>query len=569
MKNNLWSQQPKNYFFPPLSPKVSRFLETYTQMAKDIPAEILSLLREDFSRISSEYRRSAQRGFPASPELVASLQAYLSAVRETCRSSWARFHPVKMAAGLAVLAAACALCLAVSELGELGSLRAPLATGAGLALGVAAAQLVALGHADASWCLAAFALSSSTLFLRRGWGAAQGGGVKGGAVLRKLLPQVSAPLLVLLLRCASLLSDSYVIAEGRVATFLLFSLGVYVPLRLNWDGLLLPPAPDPQKPLGLQPAPAPSPAVVRRESLTLLACLAVLAGSLYLSPSFHGCREEQGSCQPSAFLSPLSRLQDGRLRNLHYLLSVASLVAWTYALRRWLRHYGNLNCPGPAVATARWLLPSASVCLVLYWAVSSTPEESFRTLAQLIGLAVEALPRATFALLGLGAALVWLDPLTVFLKPRQPAHPRGPALPPRYRASTGISPQAELQHLIPQLYQRMRRSLEDGVGAEGGAEGDAGPAVEAYGLGTVYSAPLLLHWGLLGLGLLLLHPEGLALSFLLLLLEAAALLHLHASSTALSLLQGAHTGETHSLQFPRRDGNLAAILKNGKNMRQE
>ena len=33
------------------------------------------------------------------------------------------------------------------------------------------------------------------------------------------------PLLVAGLRCASLLSDSYVIAEGRVVTFLLLSLG--------------------------------------------------------------------------------------------------------------------------------------------------------------------------------------------------------------------------------------------------------------------------------------------------------------------------------------------------------
>ncbi|KAJ8287116.1 hypothetical protein GJAV_G00047830 [Gymnothorax javanicus] len=524
--------------------QVSRFLETYTKMAKDIPPEVLVILREDFSRISLEYQRWAGTGLPPSPELVASLQAYLTAVRETCRASWARFHPAKMAAGIAVLVAACALCLAVSELGlEVGSLLVPVATGAGLAVAVAGAQLVSSGLADVSWCLGAFALASQLLLLRRAWLVARTGGVKGGAGWRGLLPQLSAPLLILFLRCASLMSDSYVIGEGRAATFLVFSLGLYIPLRLNWDGLVLPPMnSDSQKPLGLHQSPSSSPSAVRKESMTLLACVAVLAVSVFLSLSFHGCREEQGSCSPSAFLAPLSRLQDSQLRNLHYLLSVASLAAWTYALRCWLCHYGNLNRSAPATAAARWLLPSAAICLVLHWAVGSTPEDSFRSLAQLIGLALQALPRSAFAVLGLGLVLVWLDPLTVFLKPRQPTHhPLGPAPPPRYRASTGISPEAELRHLIPQLYQRMRQSLEDGDPA-GASQADGRPAVEAYGLGTVYSAPLVLQWGLLGTGLMLLHPEGLALAFLLLLLEASALLRLHASATTLALLQGAHKG---------------------------
>jgi len=350
------------------------------------------------------------------------------------------------------------------------------------------------------------------------------------------------PLLVAGLRCASLLSDSYVIAEGRVVTFLLLSLGLWVPVRLNWDGRLLPPLHDPQKPPAglLPPAAAPPAAAVRRETCVLLGCLGLLVAGAYLSLSFHACREEQGACQPSPFLTPLSRLQDARLKNLHYVLSLAALGLWTYLLRRWLRHYGNLNASGGAVLVARWLLPLVAVCLGLHWAVSATPEDSFRNLAELIGVAQVALPRAAFALLGLGMALLWADPLTVFLKTRGPSPAAPPPLP-QYRASTGISHHAELQHLIPQIYQRMRRSLEDSE-QRGAAVVDTRPAVEAYGLGTVYSAPLLLLCGLLGLGLLLLHPEGMAVSFLLLLLEMAALLYIHASATSLAGLQGAHSG---------------------------
>ncbi|CAL8341477.1 unnamed protein product [Arctogadus glacialis] len=537
--------------------QVNRFLETYSSMARDIPPESLAALQAHFSRLSSAYLASSPASSPASrQELVESMQAYLTAVRETCRATWARFNPHKMAAGLVILALACVLCFMVSQAsgalgaGGRGLLTVPVATAAAVAVAAAAGQAFTRGSVELTWCVAPAVLVSELVMLRgvRRWVGAKVEAKHWSGSAHLLLP----PLLVAGLRCASLLSDSYVIAEGRVVTFLLLSLGLYVPLRLHWDGHLLPPPHDPQKPpAGLLPPPPP-PALVRRESYVLLGCLGLLVGGAYLSLSFHACREEQGACTPSPFLSPLARMQDSRLKNLHYGLSLGALALWTHLLRRWLRHYGNLNASGGAVLAARWALPLAAVGLGLNWAVSGTPEGSFRNLAELIGVAQVALPRALYALLGLAAALLWADPLTVFLKTRGPAPGRGsralataaPPPLPRYRASTGISPHAELQHLIPQIYQRMRRSLEDSEQQlAAGREVDTRPAVEAYGLGTVYSAPLLLLCGLLGLGLLLLHPEGMAVSFLLLLLEMAALLHIHASAISLAGLQGVHSGD--------------------------
>ncbi|XP_048877192.1 GPI ethanolamine phosphate transferase 3 isoform X1 [Brienomyrus brachyistius] len=529
--------------------QVNRFLETYAHMARDISPESLSLLRVRFAELAAEYGEVLREGRAPPPALLAGLQAYLSAVRDVCRATWARFHPLKMLGGLLLLATACLVTLAASELprlpgaGESPSLAPPVVVGVLAAGAVVAVQLMSVGWTEAGWFLGAAAFASQSVFLWRLLRA--GRGAKAGQTRRwgwrgLFLSLPCIPLLVLFLRCASLLSDSYVIAEGRVVTFLLLSLGLYVPLRLNWDGLLFTPSPDPQKP----PCPFPpvsscSLSAARRESLALLACLGVLAASAYMVPSFAACREEQGNCEPSPLLLPLSRVQDGRTRNLRYALSVASLAAWTGLLRLWLRRCGNLNGPGPAVLVARWVFPLAAVSVGLHWAVDATPEDTFRGLADLIALALTALPRAAFGLLGLGTALLWLDPLTVFLKARSLA---GPSPTPRYRASTGVSTQAELRHLIPQLYQHMRLSLED-AGQPRVLGTDGRPAVEAYGLGTVYSAALLLLAGLLGLGLLLLHPEGVSLAFVLLLLEAAALLQLHASSSNLVALQGALMGD--------------------------
>lgn len=512
-------------------------------MAKDIPPDSLSRLWADFSNISSHYLAAVHDGRLPSTDLVVSMQNYLTAVRETCRASWARFNPFKMAAGLLILGLACVLCYVVSELSHLviqeGLLKLPVFSGLAVGTAVALGQLFTQGYLELSWCLGAGALSSEVLFLWRTHRVSP----KEGCLLssaRLLTPA----LLVLFLRCASLLSDSYVIYEGHVVTFLLFTLSVYVPLRLNWDGLLVPlPPPDTQKPPSLRQAALPS-SVVRREATVLLVWLGVLVGSLYVSLSFHNCREEQGSCQPSPFLSPLSRVQDSQLRNLHYVLSVASLGTWAYLLHCWLRHYGNLNCSSVTVFSACFILPMACVGMGLHWAVSATPEDTFRNLSELIGLAQVFLPRGIFCLLGLGLLLLWVDPMTVFIKSRTPVNSRGASLPPpKYRASTGISPQAELHHLIPQLYQRIRHSLEDGSVEAG--EADDRPAVEAYGLGTVYSAPLVLFCGLLGLVLLLVHPEGMALAFLLLLLEAGAVLHIHACSNNLSSLSR-HSSKEHS-----------------------
>ncbi|MBN3324170.1 PIGO transferase, partial [Atractosteus spatula] len=445
--------------------QVNRFLDTYSQIAKDLPLESLARLRGEFSLLSAEYSAllGANPTSPTSPEfaprlkeLLSSLRSYLSEVRETCRASWARFHPLKMASGVAVLAATCLLCCAISELagvigrGDWNPLWTSVVLGTVAGGSVAVWQLVFYSQVDLLWALCGAALVSQLAFFWKAYRMNRNGTSKKAKpiprALQKGLSDLSVPLCILLLRCASLFSDSYVIAEGRVATFLLFTLGVSIPLRLNWDGQLLSLMPDTQKPY-------PSQSSIRRESLTLLGCLGFLVVSLYLSLSFHGCREEQGSCEPSPFLAPLSRIQDGQLRNLRYFLSVASLVAWAYLVRSWLRHYGNLNSPSPAVA------------------------------------------------------------------------------------STGVSPQAELHHLIPQIYQRMRRSLEEEVI---GQEGDGRPAVEAYGLGTVYSAPLLLVSGLLGLGLAMLHPEGMALSFLLLLLESAAILYMNSAASSLAA-PGDHT----------------------------
>lgn len=151
--------------------QVNRFLHTYSSMAKDIPADSLSDLQTVFSQLSSQYLSSVSIGAPPPRELTASMQAYLSSVRETCRASWARFNPLKMAAGLLVLTLACVVCYVLSEMSLMilqgCLLKAPVLSGLMVGGVVATGQLFTLGFLEVSWCLGAAALMSEVTFLWR------------------------------------------------------------------------------------------------------------------------------------------------------------------------------------------------------------------------------------------------------------------------------------------------------------------------------------------------------------------------------------------------------------------
>lgn len=150
------SSKEENSSFIIIMFQVHRFLQTYSSMASDIPADSLAELEVQFSRLSSSYLSTVGAGLPPAPELVGSLQAYLSSVRDACRATWARFNPLKMAAGLVVLALGCLLCLVLSELSgvllrESGLLKAPVSAAVAVAVGVWASQLLTQGYVEV-WC---------------------------------------------------------------------------------------------------------------------------------------------------------------------------------------------------------------------------------------------------------------------------------------------------------------------------------------------------------------------------------------------------------------------------------
>ncbi|XP_075436833.1 GPI ethanolamine phosphate transferase 3, catalytic subunit isoform X2 [Ascaphus truei] len=513
--------------------QVDRFLHSYSLAAGDIPPEKLRHLRDLFSSTAADYdrlmsgRHSPGNGptFDADlKQLIHRLQLYLLQARAVCMESWARFHPLRMITACVLLATSCLLCYLVADAGLALDfsykhlLVYPLAWALGVAASLGLGMWTSVVELDpvhlCAWISAASQLSFLCYFRKRTHALSR-------SQSRPTALLLSGPGLVLFFRCGSLFSDSFVVAEGRAASFLLTSLLTLTVAKLHWDSRLTLPTFTPLGGESLKPSLSPG---YRKDGPRLIGLLAALAVCVRLSGMFYNCREETPDCQPSLFLAPLSSIRDPQLKNLSYLGCVVCLGSIVYLVRRWLQHYGNLNSSGLLVLYVRWGFPLMVLGISCYWALSSGTEDNLTRLWELTQLALVACPRAIYALAGLGLLLALWDPVTVFMKKSRESGADNTVT--TYHGAP--SSQAELLHVIPQIYRKMQRTLKSRLQQGGaGKEERRGAAVEAYGLGSVYSAAVTVTLVLLALVLLLLHSERMTPAFLLLLLEVFVVLQIH------------------------------------------
>ncbi|XP_072269638.1 GPI ethanolamine phosphate transferase 3 isoform X2 [Pyxicephalus adspersus] len=531
-ENDISSLLTKTRAYQINAQQVSRYLSSYSQAAGDLPADKLRLLDDLFSSTMAEYKQLMSewdRHALTETEmkdrlthLVQKMQLYLNQARHVCMESWARFHPVCMIFGSFILLMSCILCYVVSEAGSTMNVSYKHLLGYPVFISLLLTVLLSLGtwmsflNMDLVSLCAVFTIISQFSFLyifrskryaqKRWW-------------CRPTSLLFSGPLMVLFFRCCALFSDSFVVAEGKAAPyFLIFLLSLTV-AKLHWDGKLTLPTFTPLGSESLKPSLTPA---YKKDGSRLLMLLAALGLCIRLSSFFHNCREETPDCQPSPFLIPLFSVLDPELNNFSYICCVLCLGVIIYLIRKWLQHYGNLNSSSPLVLYVRWGFPLIALGISCFWAFSSGTEDSFAKLRELTHLALVACPRAIYVFAGMGLLLIFWKPLTVYLKKSQDSSVDNTV------TTFGGAPgsQAELQHVIPQIYRKMQRTLKSRL-QHGEEAGKKGAALEAYGLGSVYSATMVITLSLLTLVLIMLHSERMTPAFLLLLLEALVILQIH------------------------------------------
>ncbi|XP_016078474.1 PREDICTED: GPI ethanolamine phosphate transferase 3 isoform X3 [Miniopterus natalensis] len=504
-------------------PEVFRFLRTYAAAAQDLQVKELHRLNNLFSKASADYQRllqSPQRAEAALQTVITELQQFLRGVRAMCIESWAQFSLFRMAGGAALLAAACFLCLLVSQwVTSPGFYLRPLLLVPvvwGLAGFIVCAGLWATtGLKLDPVVLGAVAAMGSVLhFLWKAWA---GWGSK--RPLAALLPIPGPVLLLLLIRFAGFFSDSFVVAEARATSFLLGSLILLLVAQLHWEGKLLPPKLLTIPRLGFS-APTGPP---RHKGTHTMGLGVGLLLCIRLAGLFHRCPEETPACHSSPWLNPLASMVGGRAKNLWYGACVGALVALLAAVRLWLRRYGNLKSPEPPVLFVRWGLPLMVLGTAAYWALASGADEAPPRLRALVAGASVVLPRAVAGLAASGLLLLLWRPVTVLAKATMGAPRTRTVLTPFSGPPTS---QADLDYVVPQIYRHMQEEIR---GRLERTKSQGPLTVAAYQLGSVYSAAMVTALILLAFPLLLLHAERISLVFLLLFLQSFLLLHLLAA----------------------------------------
>uniref|UniRef100_UPI00398ED1EE GPI ethanolamine phosphate transferase 3 isoform X2 n=1 Tax=Pristiophorus japonicus TaxID=55135 RepID=UPI00398ED1EE len=538
--------------------EVNRFLESYSYAAKDLPMKKLKYLKELFSTAMVEYNdlvtnlHISEKFVPDQDhhirfqKLLIMLQRYLRETKEMCQESWARFNPAHMLCGIVLLAATCAHCFLVSETASTFEslykrlLLYPVIWSLIAGLTVNIWMLISGIMVEPLIICCWMAIGSHVGFHWNFWRSKR----NNDHVANKLTKSPNAatqqkwkswlkffvPLGIPLLRCVAMFSNSFVVTEGQVVSFLLKSIVTFTVLKLKWDGKLTSYSlnttfvPELQK--------NPGSISYKRESFYLIGFLVVFLLCVLFSNNFYNCREELANCEPSSFLKPLSTLNNSQERNFHYILSISSLAVLVYLIRKWFLHYGNLNSSHLVVFFVRLGFPFIVFCLFCYWAVSAVPEETSMKLRDLTKKIAVVVPAIVFGLIITGFLIVLWNPITVFIKDSGQSDE---TCVPSYKGSPGM--EVDSLHVIPLIYRKMQQSMKIHFS---GNQAEA-RTVAAYGLGTVYSAALLTVLALLTLLLIMLHNERMSLAFLLLFLEGFSFLEIHGTARNLSL-QSDNTG---------------------------
>ena len=267
---------------------------------------------------------------------------------------------------------------------------------------------------------------------------------------------------ILLLMFCGLFSNSYIVEEDKVLSFLLVTMiALLIYNAIDEDTNIIDYNNDRKIKTGKGLA---NP----RGNKNLLILLGFVAcAAIRVSSYFWRCREEQDQEACTNLTGKVGYSKPEGFERLVLTVSLIILALHVTVVRIWLKNCGNLSGFSTSITVVKYCPGVIVVCIGCYWVLQLLPKDAKVKLA--VSAQVNALPGIVYFFVILGVLVLYAKPLGVYLMPRR---------------SESINVY-EGENIVPRLFDRVKELFYTNKTKE---EPEI-PVV--YGLGTVYSAAFI------------------------------------------------------------------------------
>ena len=264
---------------------------------------------------------------------------------------------------------------------------------------------------------------------------------------------------ILLLTVCSLFSNSYIVEEDNVLSFLLITLIWLLMFNLRKE--------SPHETLERRSKPFLK-APAKSNSKTVLILIGVVACvAIRLSHYFWRCREEQQQRICSYFVTgKAGSITSNNLERVLLAITLVVLALYITITRLWLQNCGNLSGFSPSVLVGQYCPVVIGVCMGCYWVLQRL--HKFVKVKFALSWQVSTLPNMAYALSLFAIFILYFRPLSIYLLPKK-------------KESINVYHD---ENIVPRLFEKIKESIY-----QKRIHTDETPVV--YGLGTAYSATFI------------------------------------------------------------------------------
>ncbi|KAK0085316.1 hypothetical protein PV325_005426 [Microctonus aethiopoides] len=301
--------------------------------------------------------------------------------------------------------------------------------------------------------------------------------------------------IVLLLTICGLFSNSYIVEEDKVLSFLLITLVCLLIYNIGDDTIITESHEkkfkSSNKSMNLY-----------KTKILLIFIGFIVCLTIRISSYFWRCREEQinSSCTSSIFLGKVGSISSNSLERILLTISLVALALYITIVRIWLRNCGNLTGFSPTIAVSRYCPGLIVVCMGSYWVLQRLPKNG--KVKFVLSYQMNALPGVVYFFVIFAIGVLFIRPLSIFLLPQK-------------RETFSIY---QGENMVPKLFDKIKELFY----TKRNKDDNDIPIV--YGLGTVYSAAFISLSVFLTLLYALLLGNVLAPSSILMIVTCAAVL---------------------------------------------